>query len=244
MRQSSVFAGIRNAMGNEEHASKTRPTTAGIERYLEAIYALGDEGREVIAARLAEHLGVAAPTVTEALRRLVKEGYVSLSRRREIEFTPKGQEVAERMVRRHRLSERLLTDLLGVPWYDVHEEASRLEHAISPSVEAKLAALLGEPATCPHGNPIPGSGSPNLETGHYLDMAVEGDELMVERITEQAEQDSRLLEYFHRNGIVPGARITVAHVAPSAGAIELRVGDQAVSISLQAANWIFVQPVD
>ena len=91
-------------MGNEEHASNTRPTTAGIERYLEAIYALGDEGREVIAARLAEHLGVAAPTVTEALRRLVKEGYVSLSRRREIEFTPKGQEVAERMVRRHRLS--------------------------------------------------------------------------------------------------------------------------------------------
>lgn len=229
-------------MASDNQASQTRPTTAGIERYLEAIYALGDEGREVIAARLAEHLGVAAPTVTEALRRLVKDGYVSLNRRREIEFTPMGQAVAERIVRRHRLSERLLTDLLGVPWYDVHEEASRLEHAISPSVEAKLAALLGEPATCPHGNPIPGSGSPNLETGHYLDVAAEGEEVVVERITEQAEQDSRLLEYFHRNGIVPGALVRVARVEPSVGAIELRVGDQTVSISLQAANWIFVQP--
>lgn len=238
------FAKNRYAMGNKERASKTQETTAGVERYLEAIYALGDEGREVIAARLAEHLGVAAPTVTEALRRLVREGHVSLSPRREIEFTAKGREIAERIVRRHRLSERLLTDLLGVPWYDVHEEASRLEHAISPSVEAKLAALLGEPATCPHGNPIPGSGTPNLETGHYLDVASEGDVLVVERITEQAEQDSRLLEYFHRNGIVPGARATVAHIAPSAGAIELQVGDQSVSISLQAANWIFVQPAE
>lgn len=231
-------------MGNEGDTSQTRPTTAGIERYLEAIYALGDEGREVIAARLAEHLGVAAPTVAEALRRLVKEGYVTLSRRKEIAFTPEGREIAEHIVRRHRLSERLLTDLLGVPWYDVHEEASRLEHAISPSVEAKLAALLGEPATCPHGNPIPGSGSPNLETGHYLDVASEGEVLVVERITEQAEQDSRLLEYFHRNGIVPGARATVAHVAPAAGAIALRVGEQTVNISLQAANWIFVQPAE
>ena len=231
-------------MGNEADTSRSRPTTAGIERYLEAIYALGDEGRDVIAARLAEHLGVAAPTVAEALRRLVKEGYVTLSRRKEIAFTPKGREIAEHIVRRHRLSERLLTDLLGVPWYDVHEEASRLEHAISPSVEAKLAVLLGEPATCPHGNPIPGSGSPNLETGHYLDVASEGDVLVVERITEQAEQDSRLLEYFHRNGIVPGARATVAHVAPAAGAIALQVGEQTVNISLQAANWIFVQPAE
>ncbi len=231
-------------MADEGQAEKTRPTTAGTERYLEAIFALGDEGRDVIAARLAEHLGVAAPTVTEALRRLVREGYVTLNPRREIEFTERGREIAERIVRRHRLSERLLTDLLGVPWYDVHEEASRLEHAISPSVEAKLAALLGEPDTCPHGNPIPGSGSPNLDSGHYLDVADVGDILMVERITEQAEQDSRLLEYFHRNGIVPGARVTVANIAPSAGAIVLQVGDQTVSVSLQAANWIFVQPAE
>jgi DtxR family Mn-dependent transcriptional regulator len=211
---------------------------------LEAIYALGDEGRDVIAARLAEHLSVSAPTVTEALRRLVKEGYITVSQRREIEFTTEGRVIAEQIVRRHRLTERLLTDLLGVPWYDVHEEASRLEHAISPSVEAKLAALLGEPATCPHGNPIPGSGKPNLETGYYLDAAGEGDELVVERITEQAEQDSRLLEYLHRNGIVPGARVAVANIAQSTGAIELHVGYQIVGISLQAANWIFVQPAE
>ena len=197
-------------MGRDAQASKARPTTAGTERYLEAIYALGDEGRVVIAARLAEHLGVAAPTATEALRRLAREGYVALNQRREFEFTPKGREFAERIVRRHRLSERLLTDLLGVPWYDVHEEESRLEHAMSPSVEAKLAALLGEPATCPHGNPISGSGTPNLESGFYLDLASQGDVLVVEDITEQAEQDSRLLEFFHRSSIVPGAIADVA----------------------------------
>ena len=218
-------------MGGEAQASKARPTTAGIERYLEAVYALGDEGRDDIAARLAEHSGVAAPTVTEALRRLVREGYVALSQRREIEFTPKGREVAERIVRRHRLSERPQTDLLGVPWFDVHEEASRLDHAISPSVQAKLAALLDEPATCPHGNPIPGSGTPNQESDFYLDVASQGDVLVEAGITEQAEQDSRLLEIFHRNGIVPGAIAAVAQIAPSAGANELRVGDQTVSIS-------------
>ncbi len=218
-------------MSGEAQASKARPTTAGIERYLEAIYALGDEGRDDIAARFAEHLGVAASTVTEALRRLVREGYVALSQRREIELTPKDREITKRIVRRHRLSDRLQTDMHGVPWYDVHEEASRLDHAISPSVEAKLAALLGDPATCPHSNPIPGSGTPNLESGFYLDVASQGDVLVVEDITEQTEQDSRLLEFFHRNGIVPGVIATVAQIAQSAGAIELRVGDQTVGIS-------------
>ncbi len=187
-------------------------------------------------------LGVSPPTVTEAVRRLVREGYVVVNDQRAIGFTPKGREAAERIVRRHRLSERLLTDLLGVTWYDVHEEATRLEYAISPRVEAKLAALLGEPVTCPHGNPIPGSAYQRAADGYYLDEAQVGDEVIVERVTEQAEQDRRLLEYLHRNGIVPGARVVVTEVAPYAGALELRVGDHKVGLGLQVANWIFVRP--
>jgi len=147
-------------------------------------------------------------------------------------------------VRRHRLSERLLTDLLGVAWYDVHEEASRLEHAISPRIESKLVALLGDPVTCPHGNPIPGSGHRQQAGGFYLDQAATGDTLVVERITEKAEQDWRLLEYLHRNGIVPGARLSVGEVAPYAGAMELLLGDQRVSLSFQVANLIFVRPAE
>src|SRR5258705_5910363 len=127
------------------------------EEYLETILEIEEEGVIPIRARLVERLGLSAPAVSETVNRLVEHGYAELRDDRSVHLTDKGREVAVSIVRRHRLAERLLVDVIGLEWEKVHREADRWEHAISADVEAKLVTLLGDPATCPHGNPIPGS---------------------------------------------------------------------------------------
>src|SRR5437868_11452672 len=140
--------------------SRAAVTTASTQDYLAAIYDLGGSGQPVIGARLAKHMSISAPAVTEAIHRMVRGHYVKVGHGKELALTPRGKQVAEVMARRHRLIERWLTDILGLNWTDAHEEAHRLEHAISPRVEDRLAELLGMPSTCPHGNPIPGMAAP------------------------------------------------------------------------------------
>src|ERR671923_817730 len=130
--------------------------TPAVEDYLRTIYALEDEIKPVIAARVADEMGVTPSTMVSTLRRLEREGYVKVERRKEIRLTAEGRQVAERILRRHFLIERFLTDLLGLDWVKAHQEAHRLEHAVSQEVEERLAKLLNHPTTCPHGNPIPG----------------------------------------------------------------------------------------
>src|SRR4029077_13852988 len=127
-----------------------------VSHYLEAIYYIWNEGEAVRSARLADWLGVSRPTVTVALRRMSRDGMVRLNARKEIELTARGRRMAEAIVRRHRIMERWLTDGLGLDWVTADEEAARLEHAVSDVVEKRLYEVLGRPATCPHGNPIPG----------------------------------------------------------------------------------------
>ena len=129
-----------------------------LEEYLEAIWELNEEGISVIQARLAEHLGHSAPSVSEMVRRLKADGYVELDGRF-LTLTEKGMARAVSVVRKHRLAERLLTDIIGIPWHRTHVEACRWEHVISDEVEERLVAILDNPTTCPHGNPIPGSGA-------------------------------------------------------------------------------------
>ena len=131
-----------------------------VEEYLETMLALAEEGVPVIQARIAERLGRSAPSVSEMLDRLIEDGYVTRDRRR-LSLTDSGRALAEKVVRKHRLAERLLVDVIGLEWHKVHREAGRWEHVISDDVEARLVELLGDPATCPHGNPIPGSHSPS-----------------------------------------------------------------------------------
>src|SRR5918911_2331961 len=131
--------------------------SATVEEYLETIYNMSMENEVVIGARLAEKFGVSAPTVTEMLKRLVRDGYVEMDNKRQITLTELGNQVAEAVLRRHRLTERFLVDMLGMQWHEVHEEACRLEHFISGAVEARVISSLNSPTTCPHGNPIPGS---------------------------------------------------------------------------------------
>src|ERR1700674_5716278 len=127
-----------------------------LEEYLEAIHELEEEGTQVIQARLADRLGHSAPAVSEMIRRLKAEGYLTVEDR-DVKLTTKGRVRAESVVRKHRLAERLLTDIIGLPWHKSHLEACRWEHVMSDEVEERLVILLGNPQTCPHGNPIPGS---------------------------------------------------------------------------------------
>jgi len=182
-----------------------KSTTSVVEDYLQVLHYLTRDGSPVIAARLAERLNVTPPTVTATLQRMERDGLIEHGARKEILFTPRGREVAENIVRRHALAERLLTDLLKMPWHESHEEAHGVEHVITPNIETRLLQALGNPSTCPHGNPIPGLGT--LAPDEFpLDQVETGDELIIQRIT---EEDLQLMKYLQEHGVEPGARMTV-----------------------------------
>jgi len=215
-------------------------TTASVQDYLAAIYDLTSSGKPVIGARLAKHMAISAPAVTESIQRLSRGGYVKVGVGKTLILTTKGREIAEVMARRHRLLERWLTDTLGLDWTEAHEEAHRLEHAISPLVEDRLAELLGMPSTCPHGNPIPGLARPTRVEPFPLAEAKEDSTVVVERITEEAEADKRLLEYLWRHDVRPGRRLTIKEVAPWAGTVTAADNGQTITLGLPAAAKIWV----
>ena len=208
-----------------------------LEEYLEAIHELGEEGIVVIQARLAERLDHSAPAVSEMIRRLREEGYVEV-RARSLLLTERGRGVAESVVRKHRLAERLLTDIIGLPWEKAHLEAGRWEHVISDEVEARLVEVLGHPTTCPHGNPIPGSGGAD----HLLTALSEthrGDHVRLERVTEQIETDLDSLSYLSAHGFVPGTEATVESRAPD-GTLILDLGAGTIALGPALAQQLFV----
>lgn len=215
-------------------------STASVQDYLGAIYDLAGSGQPVIGARLAKHMRVSPPAVTEALQRMAGAGYIRLRAGKAIAFTKKGKALAEVMARRHRLLERWLTDILELNWTEAHEEAHRLEHALSPRVEERLAAILGMPSTCPHGNPIPGLARPTPVRPFPLDQAEEGSTVVVERITEEAEADRRLLDHLWRNRVKPGTRLVIQEVAPWAGTVTAVRDGTPIVLGLPAAAKIWV----
>ena len=188
--------------------------SATVEEYLETIYNMSAENEIVIGARLAEKFHVSAPTVTEMLKRLVRGGYVEMDNKRQVTLTEAGNQAAEAVLRRHRLTERFLVDMLGMQWHQVHEEACRLEHFISGAVEERVIASLHNPTTCPHGNPIPGT-VPNART--YLkdqgavrlsNIAV-GEQATILCISEVVEDEESLILYLHEKGLTPGTHLSV-----------------------------------
>src|SRR5215467_8310364 len=215
-------------------------TTPAIQDYLGAIYDLAGSDQPVIGARLARHMHVSAPSITEALRRMQREGYVKVAGKKEIRLTTRGLDIAKTMARRHRLLERWLTDVLGLDWSRAHDEAHRLEHALSPVVEERLAEMLGMPSTCPHGNPIPGMPQPEAHNPIPLSQATKGASLVVERITEEAEADRQLLHFLWESGVRPGIKLTVTEVAPYAGTISVLLNEKTVTMGFAAAHKIWV----
>jgi DtxR family Mn-dependent transcriptional regulator len=211
-----------------------------LEEYLEAIWELEEEGVQVIQARLVDHLGHSAPSVSEMVKRLRADGYIAV-RGRDITLTPKGRTRAVSVVRKHRLAERLLTDVIGLPWHKTHLEACRWEHVISDEVEEKLVTLLGNPATCPHGNPIPGAGGPHRELVALAE-SEPGDRVRLERVTEQVEVDLPALVYLDDNGFIPGANAEVRAKAPD-GTVVLDLDDGSIALGPTLASQLYVARV-
>lgn len=210
-----------------------------VEEYLEAIHELSEEGNQVIQARLAERLGHSAPTVSEMVRRLRDEGYLELERR-VITLTRQGQRRAESVVRKHRLAERLLTDVIGLEWHKAHIEAGRWEHVISDEVEALLVKLLDNPTTCPHGNPIPGTTAPAVTLVTLADSAP-GAHVRLARVTEQVETDMDSLTYLSTHGFVPGRFATIRSKAPDGTLVlELDDGDGTIALGPALAAQLYV----
>ncbi len=216
-----------------------------VEEYLETILALDEEGVAVIQARIAERLGRSAPSVSEMLERLVEEGYVTRTGRR-LTLTDSGRALAERVVRKHRLAERLLVDVIGLEWHKVHREAGRWEHVISDDVEARLVELLGDPATCPHGNPIPGSHTrPPVVVSRPLAEVPEGERVRLVRVSEEVEMHLNSLAMLDESGFIPGAVGRVSR-RDAQGNVEVTVedGSGAVRVPSDLCGRLFVGPVN
>ena len=216
--------------------------TAVMEEYLRAILDLGIARRPVIGRRLADWLGVAPPTVSVMLQRLEKEGLASLNERKEVILSKEGAAIAIVAARRHHLSERLLTDFLGFDWARAHQEAERWQHTLTEETERQLWEALGRPTTCPHGNPIPGTGACFSPGTRWLREAREGDELIVERIAERAEADAGLMQFFARGGIVPETVVLIDEVVLANATISVTGPGGPVVLGLEAAAQVLVRP--
>ena len=179
------------------------------EEYLETILALEEEGVLPLRARLVERLGISAPSVSETVNRLSEAGFTELREDRSIRLTAKGRTLATTVVRRHRLAERLLADVIGLEWEKVHREAARWEHAISEDVEKKLVELLGDPMTCPHGNPIPGTKRKASKVATIRLADADPGRITVARISEKLELDDVGLQLIARARLIPGATATI-----------------------------------
>ena len=219
-----------------------RDLNPALKEYLEAIFELGEEGQRVLQARIGERLGLAPATVSEAIHRLIDEGYVAIEGTRDITLTEEGRAVAETLVRRHRLAERMLTDILGIAWHLCHEQAEDWEKVMTPEVEAAiLAKLEGEP-TCPHGNPIPGTRSaiPWSDLKPVAAMGP-GDRGRLTRLLEDVELDHDVLKFLEEHRLMPGIDLSVGEIAPD-GTRVLDVDGERVALGPRLADNLWVLP--
>ena len=206
------------------------------EEYCECIYELREDDIDVIQARIAERLEVSRPAVSEMVKRMEAEGLVTVDDG--IRLTTKGRKLGERTVRRHRLAERFLTDVLNLPWAEAHHEAGKWEHVMSESVTKAMDDLLGNPTTCPHGNPIPGSDYEPAELNALATIEV-GGTFTVERITEELEFAPGLLEFLEESEIRPGNDGAVVAASPD-GTLTVTIGDRHVGVGSFASERILV----
>ena len=215
--------------------------TSTVEDYLQSIYSLETEGERVISARLARWMRVTPPTAWATVQRMQRDALVEIDDKKTIHLTAHGRELAEKVARRHRLSERFLNDVLGLGWAEAHDEAHHFEHGMTPAIETRIFALLGNPPTCPHGSPIPGTGatlSPDLVPLDTLDV---GDKATVQFISEELEEDLELLRYLERHSIKPGQPISTAEKVRSNGVIVIATDREKVSLGLNVAARIRVR---
>jgi len=212
--------------------------TVSKEDYLKAILEAEGGGEQVIAARLAQWLAVSAPAVTMALRRLKRDGLVSVRQDGRVLLTPAGRKIARQLAIRHHLIERMLHEIFDMPWYKVHDEAERLEHAVSGDFEIMLSRKLGDSAPCPHGNsPIPEHPRAKRNRGLLLlSEAAQGNSYMVRSVY---ERDRKLLEFLEHRGIRPGTSLKIM-ARNYDGTISMLIDHHKVELGGPAADKIWV----
>ena len=210
-----------------------------VEQYLETVLELEEAGIVPMRARIVERLGVSAPAVSETVKRLEREGYLTLDDERVLHLTETGRAYATSMLRKHRLAEVLLVDVLKVPWPQVHDEACRLEHAISDNLERHLVELLGDPGTCPHGSPIPGSANV-VETGplQKLSSVPAGGSCVVRRIDEHLQTMVDRMQELEDLRLLPGQEVVVT--GPDDGQVVLSVDGVTVRVDDSVAAEVYV----
>ncbi len=217
------------------------------EMYLRTIYDLEEEGIVPLRARIAERLEQSGPTVSQTVARMERDGLVRVAGDRHLELTQKGRDLAVAVMRKHRLAERLLVDVIGLPWDEVHDEACRWEHVMSENVERRILAVLGNPTTSPYGNPIPGLellGAPAQPINdHAVRMAelagADSQAVVIRRLSEHAQSDQDLIVTLREVGIVPNARVTVTRKDRSF--VVSTPGHDGLELSEEMAHSIFVE---
>ncbi len=233
-----------------DQKSNTVPRlTQAMENYLLSIYVVQERGVRVTNSTLveqlrrvpaSENLGTSLPAVSGMLRRMEKEGFLRLGETREIDLTNRGRQLAESMIRKHRLAARMVVDLLDVPLHEVDAEAHMLEHALSASLEQRIQKRLGNPQQDPFGQPIPGSGYKEPRGVVTLDNAPSGTPMVVERIP---EDDAELVAYLEESGVLPGTEITVTEVAPYRGIVSINIKGRSAVLGYNVSNEIRLRPV-
>jgi DtxR family Mn-dependent transcriptional regulator len=219
------------------------PLIDATEMYLRTVWELEEEGITPIRARLVERLGLSAPAVSETVARLEHEGLVQVAGDRTLALTEKGREIAISVMRKHRLAERLLTDVIGLEWEQVHNEACRWEHVISDAVEQRLVELLHAPTTCPHGNPIPGlagAAPPAARVVSLAEAAKRGGCATVARISEKLQVDVAAMRFLREHGVRPGVE---TEFAVDGGAVVVRSDGEWVALPEDTAEHVYVAAV-
>ncbi len=209
-----------------------------VEEYLEAVYKLQSDGRRLGTTELGREMAVSPASATEMVDRLCARGLAERTRDAGIVLTLKGREEALRLIRKHRISERFLVDVLGMDWKDVHDEACKLEHVLSEEVETRMEALLSDRATCPHGHPIPDrSGQTSEPPAHPLSTMKRGETGSISKI---ASEKRDLLEYLATLGMMPRSTVEVEQVAPFEGPLLVRVRGASYALGREIAEKIWV----
>ena len=212
-------------------------TTPAVEEYLAVAFRLQEEGDAVTVAALAQRLALSHASVSPMVKRLVQEGLLEREEG-DLRLTVEGEQRAAEVVRRHRLAERFLFDVLGLAWDDVHDEAGRWEHVLSPTVEERLDGVTGHPDSCPHGHPIPGRVSTVPVELHALSSLEAGERAVVVQVR---REETTLLRYLASLGLLPGARVLVEQVAPFGGPLLVRLGSARYALGRDMAGRILVR---
>ena len=209
--------------------------------YLEALYELNEEGFPPVQAEISRWMGVSRASVSEHVKRLVADGLLSQSGRR-LRFTAAGRRAAVTLVRRHRLAEHLLIDVIGLPWHRAHQEAERWERVISSDIEDRLVDILGDPGACPHGNPIPGSANEvDVRDLVTLKDVSAGSTVVLRRLTEDLELELDVMRFLESSKLMPGATVKVISTAPD-GTMSLEADGTSAALGAHLADNVWVEP--